>query len=235
MEAFIKYCAENEVPVDFISWHYYEHYARQQNRAINFTEQVRLVKDLLKKYPAIGNPKLVIDEWAYDWNGANGLYKTPFNAAWSMQSLYELVTSGVDIAAFCSSKGDSLDAVNPTFGAFEMFNRLSNERLDTSIENESSTVGALATSDNDKVSILLWDFQEISESGQLPSQRVHIQLEELPTGNYQQIRYLAGDSFTDTSLKVAERKLLQIDGEARLEFELEPNAVTLMELTPTKP
>ena len=92
MEAFIKYCAENDVPVDFISWHYYEYYARKYDRALSFTEQVQTVRDLIEKYPAIGNPKLVIDEWSYDWNNSRdeeikALIDSPFNAAWTAQSL----------------------------------------------------------------------------------------------------------------------------------------------------
>lgn len=235
MEAFIKYCAKNEVPVDFISWHYYEFYARKYNRAINFNEQVRLVKELIKKYPAIGNPKLVIDEWSYDWNGANGLYKTPFNAAWSIQSLYEIIISGVDIAVYTSSKGASLDAPNPTFGAFEMFNRLGSVRLKTDIKNRRSNVGVLASREEGKVSILLWDFQEIPEAAEPAAQHVRLRLENLPPGNYKQVRYLANDTRTDTSLLVAQSKLLQSDGKAQLEFELDTNGVTLVELTPTNP
>ncbi|MBC9889387.1 MAG: cellulase family glycosylhydrolase [Opitutae bacterium] len=288
METFIKYCAENEVPVDFISWHYYEYYARKYDRAVSFTDQIQSVRDLIRKYPAIGNPKLVIDEWGYDWNDSRdeeikALIDSPYNSAWAAQSLFEMVTSGVDMAAYCASVGDSPDAPNPTFAVFEMFNRLGSVRLKTSIENRNSKIGALASGEESKISILVWDFEENTEAADSSPKSVQLNLDNLPAGDYQQARYLArishkfstadfagfanlqgvdpassaplpeadtstrssfarnefyeksglaNDTWKETSLLIAESKLLQSDGRAQLEFELETNAVTLVELTP---
>ena len=237
MEAFIKYCAENDVPVDFISWHYYEYYARKYDRALSFTEQVQTVRDLIGKYPSIGNPKLVIDEWSYDWNNSRdeaikALIDSPFNAAWTAQSLYEMVTNGVDIAAYCTSVGDSPDAPNPTFAALEMFNRLGSVRLKTSLENRNSKIGALASAEESNISILVWDFAENTEEVDSSPKSVQLNLDNLPAGGYQQARYLGNDTRKETSLRIAESKLLHSDGRIQLEFELETNAVTLVELTP---
>ena len=144
-----------------------------------------------------------------------------------------MVTNGVDIAAYCTSVGDSPDAPNPTFAALEMFNRLGSVRLKTSLENRNSRIGALASAEESNISILVWDFAENAEEVDSSPKNVQLNLGNLPAGRYQQARYLGNDTRKETSLRIAESKLLHSDGRIQLEFELETNAVTLVELTPT--
>ena len=236
MESFIRFCAENGVPVDFVSWHYYEAYAITKQQETSFTDQVGIVRRLIDKYPAIGSPNLVIDEWSYDWNyrrskEIKALIDSPFNAAWVAQSLYEMVDCGVDMAAYCSSVGNSLDAPNPTFGVLEMFQRLGNVRIQANIEKPDPEIGVLASSDDGKVAIMVWGLPHQTVAAGTTPKTVRLSLENLPATNYRQVRYLASSTRTDTSLRTVEDKTLQTTGNLELEFELESNAVTLLELT----
>ena len=242
MEAFIKHFAKNDVPLDFISWHYYEHYAIEADRVSSFTEQAGIVRELIEKYPAIGDPigepAFVIDEWGYDWNyrdrQSKELIDSPFHAAWVTQYLYDMVNSGVDAAAYTSGLGDSLDAPNPTFGVFEMFNRLGSVRLKTNIKNRHSEVGVLASIVDGNLSILVWGYPGRPDEIETGIHRICITLDNLPAGTYKQTRYLANHTRTDTGLKIVEDKRLQCAANAELEFELETYDVTLLELTADK-
>ena len=114
-----------------------------------------------------------------------------------------------------------------------MFSRLGSTRLKASAENRNSKVGVLASSEDGRVSTLVWDFQEMTDVVKPATKRVRLSVENLPAGHCTYVRYLASDTRTDTSLRIAESKRLQSKGQTTLEFELETNGVTLVELIPT--
>jgi hypothetical protein len=211
MEAFIKHCAENNVPVDFVSWHYYDYYAQMQDRANSFTEQAEIVRAIIKKYPEfgspIGEPEFVIDEWGYDWNNLRNkemqeLINSQFHAAWVTQSLFEMVNSGVDVAAYTSGLGSSIDSPNPTFCAIEMFNRLNPFRIAARVESNHPEIGVLASRKKEKFSVMLWHFQDKKGDCEISSKRIRLALENIPEGIYRQVRFLPNNTRVTTSLKV---------------------------------
>jgi xylan 1,4-beta-xylosidase len=61
LEAFLKYCRDHQAPVDFVSWHSYEHPARPEEVA----KRGKRVHDLMLRY-GFGGAQSILDEWNYD-------------------------------------------------------------------------------------------------------------------------------------------------------------------------
>ena len=93
-EPFIKYVSENNVPIDFVSWHNYTHTPEQ------FADLTRRGREIMKKY-GLDDREAICDEWNYicDWNEitpAHRLRKTAFCAAFMATILCSAQQERVD-------------------------------------------------------------------------------------------------------------------------------------------
>ena len=228
IEAYVKYFAEHELPIDFLSWHYYYFSARQYGKVMDFNRQVNAVKEILEKYPSVGEPKLYITEWAYDWKSSELLGPT-FNGAYVAQSLYEMLETGVAGASYCGGLG-RLEAPNPAAQTFKFFNRLEDARLQAEISDNEPGIGVLATARNRRIAILAWNFPGEAGADSAP-RPVSIHLVNLAAAPYQLRRQLVdSDHHQSVDPELVEDHTVRADGSLKLDFALQPFGITFIEL-----
>ena len=283
LEPFIKHCAENDVPLDFITWHGYLVYALwdkakqtemktspgeagewrslwQDPVMLTYTEQVARIREILKQYPSVGEPLLINSEWGYSWNQSepdeSAVNKSAYHAAFTAQSMLEMMDSGMSAATFCSYMGE-IDSPWPVYHTFKMFGMLEPKRISASVEEEHSGVQTLASRNDDSVSVLLWNFPSRipviegkvrrapyridrkspfrqpspADKAQKP---VRLNLQNLPAGEYSFTRYLVDDEHSGKDLVKVDEGTLQAGGKAELSFEMLPNAVSFIQLRTSK-
>jgi len=231
MKAYFKYYDENNLPVDFISWHYYYWYAMHYGNVMSFTDQCKLVRDLAGKHPELGEPKLYITEWAYDWK-LNEQVGPTFNGAFVAQSLYEMHEAGVAGATYCGMLGYP-EQPDPAAQAFKMFNQLEKHRSKVVVGCEESGIQAIVTGSPQRIAILVWNFSGDSGVKDYTPQPVSLKMENIGAITYRMKRQLVDRSnYQQVDPEVVENRDVPCDGTIELEFELEPYAVSLIELMP---
>ena len=233
IEAFVKHFAENDLPLDFLSWHYYYFSARQRGKVMNFNQQVDAVKAILDKYPSVGKPMFYITEWAYDWKASNLIGPT-FNGAYIAQSLYEMLEGGVAGASYCGGLG-RLEAPDAAAQTFKFFNRLEDARLQAEISDNEPGIGLLATARDGRIAILAWSFPGEAGADSAP-RPVSIHLVNLASAPYQLRRQLVDqDNYQTVEPQSVEDRTVSSDGSLKLEFTLQPYGITFIELKPVDP
>ncbi len=231
IEAFVKHFAENELPLDFISWHYYYWYAKRAGRLINFRQQIAVVNDIVKRYPSVGHPKYYITEWAYDWK-ASDLPGPTFNGAFVAQSLFDMLEGGVAGATYCGNLG-WLDEPDPAAQAFKFFNQLEEFRMQADVDGKDSGIGILPTGTYGRIALMVWNYPEDEGAGGPESRSVSILLEKLGPGTYRVKRQLVDtDHNTSVEPDIVEELTVDSDGEMNLNFDLKTFGITFIELTP---
>ena len=243
-EAWVKHCAENETPVDFISWHYYLLAAMNHKRVMDFEKQAEKVRGLIDKYPGIGNPEFYMTEWSYYWD----LRRQPvdgFNGAYVAQSLGLMLKAGFSKALYCGPLGPS-ESPDSAAQALWMFNRLAAHQLEATLDGEENSVGAIAAGEEGKISLLVWDFPFSAEDGvpqkyrdengleSIPANSISIQLNGLPSGNYRYTRYSTGERDGNVFTPVAESGNSRSDGQLTLDFDIQAYQAALVEIIPGK-
>jgi hypothetical protein len=218
VKTFIEYCAENNVPVDFISWHYYELYAQQAHRDASIAYQAELVQELIDENPAIGNPFFALTEWGYSWT-ASEVLRGPYNGAFVAANLSSaLVING------------NLNLPNYAFTSFEIFNKLPDQRVQAETDTPNSSVGILASREAGKVSAMIWDFPGGPDGIDIKTHPVEVTFNDLPPGDYTLKRYVYKNNRTDGT------SLLEIDsqpvsgGTVIYGFRIKTFEVTLVEI-----
>ncbi len=233
IEAFVQYYAENDLPLDFVSWHYYYWYAKQAGRVKSFSQQIETVNDIIKKYPSVGDPKYYITEWAYDWKVSDLLGPT-FNGAFVAQSLFEMLEGGVAGATYCGNLG-WLDAPDPAAQAFKFFNLLEDFRIRAEVDGKDSGVGILATGTYGRIALMVWNYPDDEGASGVESRSVSINLNNLGAGAYRVKRQLVDpDHHTSMDPHVAEEFTIDSGGEMKLNFDLKTFGITFVELRPKK-
>jgi hypothetical protein len=241
-EAWIKHCAENQTPVDFISWHYYLLAAMNAKRVMDFEAQAAKIRGLIAKYPEIGNPEFYMTEWSYYWD----LRMQPvdgFNGAYVAQSLGGMVNAGYSKALYCGPLG-STESPDSAAQVLWMFNRLASHRLAAELEGEETSVGIIASGEHGKISLLVWDFPFSAEEGvpqkyrdekgleSIPPKSFSINLSNLPSGNFRYTRHVTGEKQGEAFAEKAESKSVSSGGDLTLTFDIQPYQVALIEITP---
>nr|WP_255524693.1 xylan 1,4-beta-xylosidase [Alicyclobacillus sp. SO9] len=156
IEAFLKFCSDRQVPVDFVSRHAYtsapptkktfEYYYQDLAEPEDMLKQFSGVRDVIKRSPFPQLP-LYITEYNTSYNPTNPIHDTVFNAAyvarilseagdyadafsyWTFSDVFE--ESDVPKAQFHGGFGlIALHSIpKPTFHLFAFFNRLGNTVL----------------------------------------------------------------------------------------------------------
>jgi hypothetical protein len=228
IEAFVQHFADNDLSLDFISWHYYLFYAKKYGHVQSFKEQIESVNEIIQKHPEVGNPRLYITEWAYDWKESD--VSPAFNGAFVAQSLYEMIEGEIKGATYCGNLG-TLESPDPAAHAFMLFNKLEDNRLGAVFGREKSSISILASGSSDRITLMVWDFPGYDEPDDPRRNSITIALESLAPGAYQYRRFLVDSEHLGMKTPhIIEDKEINSDGRLSLDFELQPYAITLIEL-----
>jgi hypothetical protein len=183
LPALLAFCAEQKVPLHFISWHIYD------SNPSDIQDTIQGVKTLLASYPAL-KPETILDEWnmALTVPPKNPQIQPCFIAetAWRMKEsgldyscYYHIRDYHVDrdrFAKFFSLHGASFMAawwnrmpqydglfdyqnvMRPSYFTFQLLSRLTGDRL--AVESSDKAVHAFLTYDKsyDIYSLLVWNF-----------------------------------------------------------------------------
>ena len=230
VKAFIEYSAENNVPVDFISWHYYEQYAQQAGRARSVAYQAELIQELVDQNPGIGDPFFTLTEWGWSWTPSevlNGAY----NGAFSAQVFHDLVDNNFRMANLSTALDINMNLNHPNyaFSSFEMFNRLSSQRVRATKSGEN-TLGILASKEDGKVSAMIWDFPGGPNGIRTETNNVKVTFDDIPAGEYTLKRYIHKSDRNDgTSLRTVDTQSVSA-GTLVYEFDITTYDVALIEI-----
>jgi hypothetical protein len=154
--ALIQYCAENEVPLDYVAWHDYLYHAIQNGNVRSFTEQVQNIRNVLTQYPSLGEVDIHITEWSFMWMPV-ALPSATFNGAYTLQSMFEMLDSGVHTAYYTGVTGSPSFPDSATT-ALKMYNSLDPMRIEATISDPESTIRAIGSRNDSKATILVWNY-----------------------------------------------------------------------------
>jgi xylan 1,4-beta-xylosidase len=209
-EPWIDHCHKKNVPVDFISWHfYYDDPDTPCSGAVYFRE-------LLKKYPSL-KPELMITEWNIDLNWKR---KEPeFQVCFIPAAIYHMVKAGVDYSFhyhirdchvredifrnFFSETGlkfmanwwneklqrdgifDFQGMMRPAYFVFKMLGKMTGDFV--RVSSGSGAVKAFATRNRERETyhILAWNFELKTP----PSRRVKLSVKNLEYKEWNYMRY----------------------------------------------
>lgn len=198
LKTFINYCGQNNLPLDFLSFHRYELDPGQ----IKFScEEVRA---WLQEYPALREAELIISEW----NIAPGQDKAgrmdrSFNASYASAWMASAIDGGLGLATFFNFSDAAWSGPGklfqqetgmvapdstpkPVYNAFRLWSMLDKTRLLTT--GGSASTGAFATRGDNSVSVLVFNHGK-------PTTRT-VKIENLPftAANVQVERYAVDDA-----------------------------------------
>ena len=184
-EAWIDYCYKKNIPIDFISWHFYSDNPRTPLNGANYFHT------LLAKYPSL-KPELIIDEWNISLNWTKE--DPEFQVCFIPEVINNMIKAGVDysnyyqirdchvpeeeIRKFMSEEGsrfminwwneklqrdglfDFQGEMRPTYFVFNMLGRMTGNFVQVSAD--SGAVKALATYNErmETLHVLVWNFEE---------------------------------------------------------------------------
>lgn len=206
---FLDFIVENNLRIDFISWH---HYSKKTD---DYTDDIIKLNKWLgssPKYDKYENLPKIISEWGYD-SEKNLIADTEVGAAHTTASLRNLINARLELAFLFEIK----DGVNPSWGiltndgqekprykALKLLNLLEGNQL--VVDGEGTNVSALASKSSDKIVILLTNYDEFGHN----YEAVPVTFKNLDGINYSLTKTYA-DGQTDTSLN-----LKPINGEIKL-------------------
>lgn len=228
IQKFLDYVAVNNLPLDFISWH---HYSKKTD---DYTEDIiNLNKWLAEspRYDRFENLPRIISEWGYD-SEKNPIADTEVGAAHTLASIRNFINADIESAFLFEVKdGPTLSwgilnhdgSKKPRWYALQMLNRLEGNQI--IIDGEGSFVTALASKNDDKVSLILTNYDEKGNN----SEAVPVVFRNLEQQNYDLTRtYLNGRKTIDLNLE-------PVNGEINLtgikSVILAPNSIVSLELT----
>ncbi len=254
LKAIAKHCAENHIPLNFLSWHNYN---------VPSWEYVREVKELrqyLQKYPSL-HILPVIGEWNAD-AGLSPENDGLFAAAHACSVIEKLLNVTPVLSLFFEPK-DGWDYLNPghdfwgrwgmitynnkvkaVYNAFLAMNKLPDNRLYT-ITGDMG-VHCLAARNKNRIGILLWDDRRnISVRPKPPTPRhdIPVKLKIKNIGFDHSVlvtRYVIDNDYSNSYLNPSSENLTRVarvtesrkTSAIEIPVVLTPYAINLFELTP---
>jgi xylan 1,4-beta-xylosidase len=228
IQKFLDYVAVNKLPLDFISWH---HYSKKTDDYTN--DIISLNKWLAEspRYAPYRNVPRVISEWGYD-SEKNPIADTEVGAAHTLASIRNFINADIEAAFLFEVKdGPTLSwgilnhdgSKKPRWFALQMLNALSGNQL--IIDGEGSFVTALASKSDEKISLILTNYDESRRN----TEAVPVTFKNLAPGKYK---------LTKTNLngqKMVDLNLEPINGEISLTgvkaVVMPANSIVSLELT----
>jgi len=205
---FIQYVKDNNLPLDFISWHAY-------TPATDYAQEpVSTVKQWLSE---AGYPKAetIIDEW-----GITGSSKpmedrdTEYNSALIANRLIDFAQSGLNWQAYFSLSDLGPDnfgvfalsgVIKPSYNGLKMFSMMAENELES--QSNEDNLKVLATKNEEKITLILTNYQPESDrsfakllKSKLRSAKINLRINGLDSKTYRYERYLVdathANSFT---------------------------------------
>ncbi|MBC7329143.1 hypothetical protein H5T88_02165 [bacterium] len=168
MEGLIRFCAQRNLPLDFITWHEYFHPPKV------YIEEVEKTKALLNKYPSVKRrvKGFFITEFNYAW-WHDFSQDNEIGASWVANNVIRAaIPAGIDVLCFFYVKdgdnrfrgswsllmGDNLP--KPSFFVYQLFAMMEKKRLE--IIGGDEDICAIASSDDKgrRMTIMLVHFPE---------------------------------------------------------------------------
>ena len=194
-EQLIRYCHDNHLPLDFLSYHLYSPWPEVYGRITG------LMRCLLDRFPEFKNTELVFNEWSYDWLETAKVPQysnSSFKAAHCAETLYHMLETGVDKGGYWRPGGDTSTtglfaedgAPKPAYNAFRLFSMLREDRIRTSVVPADTGIRALGSRSKDEIAVLLWWY--LPEPYNLKrTQPISVAIESIPfTGQYTYEHYV---------------------------------------------
>lgn len=224
MQYFLEYISNNNLRIDFISWHHYG------VDADDFTSDVQNVTSWLEdsKFDRFRNLPKIISEWGYD-SQPNAVAQSKIGAAHTVATIRNLLVQKLDLAFAFEIK----DGVQPSWGllthsgfpkpryhAIKMLNNL--DRFQLEVQGEGTYVRAIASTGPAKISVILVNYDNRSRHTEL----VPVNFTNLTPGNY---------SITQTFMGLAPVTLSNLavpDGVLRRNIIMPPNSIVHLEIKP---
>jgi len=182
IQKFLDFVIENNLRVDFLSWH---HYSKNPE---DFTDDIIALNKYLAhpKYYRFQNLERIISEWGYDSN-PNPIADTQLGAAYTIAAIRNFIGANYKLAFLFEIK----DGVNPSWGiitndgkpkpryhALKLLNDLSDMRL--LVEGEGTYVSALASLSYNRINIVLVNFDPQEKNIEM----VPLTIKNLTNGEY---------------------------------------------------
>ncbi len=229
MRALLKYASENNLRVDFLSWH---RYATDPKK---FSDDLRTITQWSFDYPAYVATEKLITEWGFDPE-INPGYDSSFAAAHTVASVKEMLFGYTHLFAFEPVDGPDPSGneywgrwgliTHPSFGkkkkprytAFSLLNRMQGNRL--LLKGEGTWISGFAAQDDSKVIRLILSNYDSNGSH---TETVPVTFANLENGVYQiKQTSIPGQNVT-LSETVTERTL-------KKSYLMPKNSVLLLEL-----
>ena len=170
VHSLMQHCVQENVPLDFISWHEYAWPSEQYRR------EAGIIKNWLRdEFPELGTPELFITEWNYSWGFTQG-QDTRVGATWACNTLVRgMLAGGVDVPCFFLFQDHNSDQrfrgywgllthdgiPKAQYNVYKMISMLGDNVLDN--DNDPSRdhyydIGVLPTafSDSSDLAVLCW-------------------------------------------------------------------------------
>ncbi|KKQ24513.1 MAG: hypothetical protein US40_C0003G0055 [Candidatus Roizmanbacteria bacterium GW2011_GWC2_37_13] len=163
IQKFLDYVAVNNLKIDFISWH---HYSKKTD---DYTQDIiNLNKWLAEspRYDRFENLPRIISEWGYD-SEKNPIADTEVGAAHTLASIRNFINANIESAFLFEVKdGPALSwgilnydgSKKPRWYALQMLNTLNGNQI--IVDGEGTYVTALASVSDDKISLILTNYDE---------------------------------------------------------------------------
>lgn len=199
-QKFLDYVLENNLRIDFISWHHYT------NDPTEFISDVEMINSWLPKeaYERYHNLPKIISEWGYDTE-YNQAEETNVGAAHTVASVRNFIDQKIEYAfTFELKDGRSPShgilandgSKKPRYEALKMLNSLEGYRI--VVDGEGEYVKAIASRTNNKTVLVLTNYDREGRNEEL----VPISFSGLPAGRYRMhVTNLGGITVTSDTIE----------------------------------
>ncbi|MHC4713413.1 MAG: GH39 family glycosyl hydrolase [Planctomycetota bacterium] len=254
LRALLEHCSEKNVPIDFVSWHWYT------NDPLVIRRSIEEVRALLAEFPGL-KCETVINEWnmSLSWDRID----PDFQPCFILDTTYHMLEAGLDLSCyyqirdyhvplekfrrFMTPKGaqfmaywwnvmpqfhglfDYQGTMRPSYFIFKSLSHVKGARL--AVEGGGDGIKGLAAYDDeyDVIHLLLWNFS-LDKPG---ARRVKLSVENLPEGKWRSYTraFDAAGASNDENHRLRLVSATDVEGACYSEaFDLAPYAVTFVAL-----
>lgn len=219
IQVFLSYVNDNNLRIDFLSWH---HYSKNPG---DFTDDIIKLNQWLtppefQKYQQL--PK-IISEWGYD-SEPNPIADTDLGAAYTTTAIRNFIGSGYELAFLFEIKDGPLPrwgifnydgSPKPRYYALKMLNDLEGKQLQ--VAGEGTFVTGLATTNISKTVVALTNYDPQSSNSEL----VPVLMRNIPNADYVlTTKYVDGTQSTiDITI---------VDNELKRAVVMKPNSIATL-------
>lgn len=207
MQVFLNYVIENNLRLDFLSWH---HYSKSTE---DYTDDIGKINEWLsnsEQYMRFQSLPKVISEWGYD-SEPNPIADTNVGAAHTIASIRNFSRHNFDMALLFEAKDgpaprwgilSHAGAQKPRYHALKLLTLLQGSKLN--VEGEGTYVRGMASTDGNKTVLILVNYDKDNRNTEL----VPVTFTNLDNGTYTlTLTYLDGTTTTFDNTVVENNQL----------------------------